>query len=78
MSRNAANAEVENWDAGDLGCGLLAVGLKDRLNDLRVGDLLEVKACNAGARVDIPSWCRLAGQALVSAQPPRYLILKMS
>lgn len=62
------------WDAGELGCGELLVALKSRLSALPVGCAIALVAQDAGAREDLPSWCRLTGNRLIEADPPHYLI----
>jgi tRNA 2-thiouridine synthesizing protein A len=47
------------WDAGDLGCG-------SRLNAMP-GQVLLVTARDAGAREDIPAFCRMTGHQLLNA-----------
>lgn len=64
----------ERWDAGDIGCGQLAVELKRRVSRLDPGETLEVIAQDAGVAVDLPAWCRMTGHALVSAEPPVFVI----
>ena len=62
------------WDAGDLSCGQLIVALRAQVLRLAPGSLLEVTARDLGAPADLPSWCRLTGHELVSAEHPVYLI----
>jgi len=64
----------ERWDAGDLGCGQLVFGLKERLARLEPGQTLEVVARDAGAPVDLPAWCRTTGHTLLSGEHPVYVI----
>jgi len=66
------------WDAGDLGCGELVLELRWRVEALERGQRLRLVAHDAGARADIPSWCRLTGHTLVSAEHPVYWIRKES
>lgn len=66
----------KHWDAADIGCGTLIVGLKRQLGLIRGGDLLRVTARNAGAPADLPAWCRMTGHTLVSAEHPVYLVRK--
>lgn len=68
----------ETWDAGELGCGELVLELRMRLREMRVGEVLELFARDAGAPEDLPAWCRLTGHALVASAPPRYLIRRRS
>jgi tRNA 2-thiouridine synthesizing protein A len=62
------------WDAGDMGCGELVFLLAQRMRALGPGKLLTLTATDLGAPHDIPAWCRLTGNTLVAANPPRYLI----
>jgi len=65
---------ARRWDAGETGCGQLAVGLKSELAAVNPGERLEVVACNEGAPVDVPAWCRVTGHDLVHAGHPKYVI----
>jgi tRNA 2-thiouridine synthesizing protein A len=64
----------ERWDAGELGCVQLILGLRARLNGLGPGMMIEVTARDAGAPVDLPAWCRMTGHTLVSANHPVYVV----
>ena len=64
------------WNAGDAGCGSPIIGLKRHVAQIKPGEVLEVMARNEGAPADIPSWCRVTGHALVSAQHPVYVLRK--
>ena len=44
------------------------------MNELAPGDTLEVIAQSPGAPSDLPSWCRMTGHTLVSAEHPVYVI----
>lgn len=56
------------WDAGDLGCGELVLGLRTRLLAMP-GKVLELVARDPGAPSDIPAFCRMTGHVLVRAEP---------
>lgn len=62
------------WDAGDLGCGELVIELFLRLRALPPGARFRLTATDPGALHDLPAWCRLTGHALLSAEPPVFLI----
>jgi tRNA 2-thiouridine synthesizing protein A len=64
------------WNAGDAGCGSLAVGLKRQMDTIGPGGVLEVMARNEGAPADIPSWCRVTGHELLEANHPIYVLRK--
>lgn len=65
---------MEHWDAGDMGCGRLVMELKNRVNRLSPGDRIEIVALDPGAPVDLPAWCRMTGNTMISADHPRYVI----
>ena len=73
MSGGAPRAVTE-WDAGDMGCGELVLGLRFRLDTLKPGQIMKLIARDLGAPADIPAWCRMTGNPLVGGQPPVYLI----
>jgi tRNA 2-thiouridine synthesizing protein A len=64
------------WDAGDMGCGDLVLELRMRLKSLEPGQVLELIATDPGAPEDLPAWCRLTGNPLVSVTPPTYWIAR--
>jgi tRNA 2-thiouridine synthesizing protein A len=65
---------MKRWEAGELGCGQLASELRRHMEGVEPGDSLEVITHDPGAPVDLPAWCRMTGHALVSAEPPVYVI----
>ncbi len=64
------------WDAGDLGCGELVLELRHRLERLPPAAVFQLTARDAGAREDLPAWCRLMGHRLVRADHPVYWIAR--
>jgi len=65
-----------HWDAGEAGCGSLAMGLKSESDKLEASDRLQVIAFSAGAPADIPAWCRITGHTLETAEHPVYVLRK--
>ncbi|MGE3541989.1 MAG: sulfurtransferase TusA family protein [Candidatus Tectimicrobiota bacterium] len=68
------------YDFGDTSCGDLLIALLKAMRPLATGTLVEVRALDPGAPVDIPAWCRMVGHALLirAGGPDRthYLIRK--
>lgn len=62
------------WDAGDMGCGELVMGLRTRLQPMTPGQILKLIATDAGMPEDLPAWCRLTGHKLVFCNHPEYWI----
>ncbi len=56
------------WDAGELGCGELVLGLRKRLHAMP-GRVLKVVALDPGAPEDLPAWCRMTGHELLRHDP---------
>jgi tRNA 2-thiouridine synthesizing protein A len=48
-------------------CPLPVIALAREIQDLAVGDELELLADDPAAAVDVPAWCRMRGQLLVQA-----------
>ena len=69
-------AHDDDWDAGDLGCGDLVLELRTRLRALPAGGVIRVRATDPGAPEDIPAWCGLTRNPLVSAEHPLYWIAR--
>lgn len=53
-------------DMGELSCGDLVMAILKTLRPLQAGDMLEIRALDPAAPIDIPAWCRLTGHTLVA------------
>lgn len=62
------------FDGGEAGCGDLLIQLKLFFDPVPAGTLVLLRSLTGAAHVEIPSWCRLTGHALVQADHPYYLI----
>jgi tRNA 2-thiouridine synthesizing protein A len=59
-------------------CPLPVIKLAQAFPALGVGDSIAVLADDPAAATDIPAWCRMRGQVLVSAEDGRYVVRKLS
>jgi len=66
-------AEVR-YDGGETGCGELLLDLLLFTRRLPPGTIVEVRALDPGAPLEIPAWCRLTGNQLIEAAHPLYLL----
>ena len=71
------------FDGGDLDCGNgLLLLIRRHIDPLDADQLLEIRSTDTSVEVDLPAWCRLTGNALVSrtrSGPVRsYLVRKKS
>lgn len=54
-------------DSGDLDCGSgLLLQIRRRIDPLAVGQLLEIRSTEPSVAEDLPAWCRMTGNELVS------------
>jgi uncharacterized OsmC-like protein/TusA-related sulfurtransferase len=57
-------------DGGDLDCGSgLLLIIRDAMQPLPPGGLLEVRSREISVKEDLPAWCRLVGHTLMAVQP---------
>jgi tRNA 2-thiouridine synthesizing protein A len=70
-----SNFDAE-WDAGIMGCGDLVLELRNRMNVLKPGQVLKLRATDSGAPEDLPAWCRMTGHTLIGDHHPIYLITR--
>jgi len=62
-----AHAPDVSFDGGDLDCGNgLLLLIRKHIDPLQAGGLLEVRSVEASVEEDLPAWCRLTGNELVS------------
>jgi 5-methyltetrahydropteroyltriglutamate--homocysteine methyltransferase len=56
-----------SFDGGDLDCGSgLLLLIRRHIDPLEQGQLLEIRSTESPVEEDLPAWCRLTGNELVS------------
>ena len=55
-------------DARRLLCPLPVIRTQDAIKNLQDGDHLEVVCTDPGAKLDIPTWCRINGHAVLETR----------
>ncbi|GAA1654826.1 hypothetical protein GCM10009744_54080 [Kribbella alba] len=65
-------------DCRGLLCPLPVIKLAKALPTVAVADTITVLADDPAAATDIPAWCRLRSQELVSAIEDRYVVRRLS
>jgi tRNA 2-thiouridine synthesizing protein A len=68
---------VTTLDCRGMLCPLPVIKLAQAFPELTVGDSIAVLADDPAAATDIPAWCRMRGQELVSAEDGRYVVRKL-
>jgi tRNA 2-thiouridine synthesizing protein A len=58
-------------------CPLPVIKLAQLIPDVPVGDTITVLADDPAAATDIPAWCRMRSQELVSALDHRYVVRRL-
>ncbi len=67
LLKHSREADV-SFDGGDLDCGSgLLLLIREHLDPLPRGGLLEIRSTDPGVDEDLPAWCRLTGNELVSS-----------
>lgn len=67
--RDPSQDGIHRFDAGDLGCADgLAPRFKERLNGIRVGEVLQVITADPAAKSDLGSLARLMGNEVRSVE----------
>lgn len=69
-----------NVDLDCLGllCPLPVIKLAKTLPTVAIGDTVTVLADDPAAATDIPAWCRMRSQDLLSADENRYVVRRVS
>ena len=70
-----------SFDGGDLDCGSgLLLLIRKHIDPLECGQLLEIRSTEISVDEDLPAWCRLTGNELVSwtktGKQRRFLVCK--
>ncbi|GAA0958626.1 hypothetical protein GCM10009554_71110 [Kribbella koreensis] len=59
-------------------CPLPVIKLAQAFPSLQIGDTITVLADDPAAATDIPAWCRMRAQELVSATGGEYVVRRLS
>lgn len=65
-------------DCTGMKCPRPIIELARRIGHVAVGEVVEILADDPAAEPDVAAWCRMRGQRLVAAEPPRFLVLRVS
>lgn len=65
-------------DCRGLLCPLPVIKLAKTLPTVAIGDTVTILADDPAAATDIPAWCRMRSQDLLSADEKRYVIRRVS
>lgn len=65
-------------DCLGMACPRPIIELARRIANVEIGATIELLADDPAAAADLVAWCRMRGQQLVDATPPRFLIARTS
>lgn len=65
-------------DCRGLLCPLPVIKLAQALPDVELGDTVTILADDPAAATDIPAWCRMRSQELVSTHDHQYVVRRLS
>ena len=67
-TQHAHSADV-SFDGGDLDCGSgLLLLIRRHIDPLAAGQTLEILSTDSTVEVDLPAWCRMTGNDLLSLE----------
>ena len=52
---------LHSLNAVRLMCPMPVIRLSQKINELEIGDMIEITATDPGVKHDIPAWCRVHG-----------------
>ena len=55
-------------DARNMLCPMPVIKVQNAVNELSVGDILNVVCTDPGALNDVPTWCRINGHTVLKAE----------
>jgi tRNA 2-thiouridine synthesizing protein A len=58
-------------------CPLPVIALGRHIEEVAVGEVVELRADDPAAAVDVPAWCRMRGQELVSSGDGTFRIRRL-
>jgi len=76
MKPEQSDHELPLFDGGDTGCGELLLDLLLFMKKQPAGAVIQVRALDPGAPLEIPAWCRLTRHELLASEHPIYKIQK--
>jgi len=59
---------IVQLDCFGLLCPMPIVQTAKKMKELKIGDILEVKATDEGIKTDMPAWCKATGQEFVGIE----------
>jgi tRNA 2-thiouridine synthesizing protein A len=65
-------------DCRGMACPRPIIELARRMASVEIGGTIELLADDPAASADLVAWCRMRGQHLVEATPPRFVIARIS
>ena len=70
------NESLPLFDGGETGCGELLLDLLLFMKKQPDGAVVQVRALDPGAPLEMPAWCRLTKHQLLASEHPMYKIQK--
>lgn len=73
--KNENTSVTVQLDARRLLCPLPVIKTQDAIEQLTAGDRITVTSTDPGAKIDIPSWCRINGHEVLEILEDSYDII---
>jgi len=61
-------SDMEKLDCYGLLCPMPVIQTAKKIKEMKVGEMLEVRATDEGLKTDLPAWCKATGQEFIGIE----------
>lgn len=61
-------SEIEKLDCYGLLCPMPIIATAKKIKEMKVGEMLEIRATDEGIKTDLPAWCKATGQEFIGIE----------
>ncbi len=61
-------SEMEKLDCYGLLCPMPIIKTAQKIKEMKIGEMLEIRATDEGIKTDLPAWCKATGQEFIGIE----------
>ncbi len=61
-------SEMQKLDCYGLLCPMPIIQTAKKIKEMKVGEMLEIRATDEGIKTDLPAWCKATGQEFIGIE----------
>ncbi len=61
-------SEMEKLDCYGLLCPMPIIQTAKKIKEMKIGEMLEIRATDEGIKTDLPAWCKATGQEFIGIE----------